>query len=86
MLQADALMGQEKYEQAISYLEKAEGTERFNIDIQLSKGVAYANMDDLENAKKEFEKALKINKKKRRNCLFPSWKYRNASGKQSKGN
>ena len=63
MLQADALMGQEKYEQAISYLEKAEEIEKFNIDIYLSKGIAYANMDDLENAKKEFEKALKINKK-----------------------
>lgn len=63
MQQANVLMGQEKYEQAVLYLEKAEQIDKLNIDIYLSKGIAYANISDLNNAKKEFEKALKINRK-----------------------
>lgn len=63
MVQANALMGQEKYDKAIEYLEKAEKEEKLNLDIYLSKGIAYANLEKLQEAKSEFEKALKINKK-----------------------
>lgn len=63
MNQATALMGQEKYEAALLFLEKAEAEDRFNIDIYITKGVAYANMDEFEKARTEFEKALKVNKK-----------------------
>ena len=43
MIQANALMGQEKYEDAIKYFEKAEQIDNMNIDVYLSKGAAYAN-------------------------------------------
>ena len=32
------------------------------IDVYLSKGIAYANLDKLDNAKTQFEKALKVNR------------------------
>ena len=63
MNQATALMGQEKYEAAITFLEKAEHEDRFNIDVYITKGVAYANLEQLDKARAEFEKALKVNKK-----------------------
>ena len=62
MNQATALMGQEKYEAAITFLEKAEHEDRFNIDVYITKGVAYANLEQLDKARAEFEKALKVNK------------------------
>lgn len=63
MNQATALMGQEKYEAAITFFEKAEAEDRFNIDVYIAKGVAYANLNEFEKARTEFEKALKVNKK-----------------------
>lgn len=63
MNQATVLMGQGKYEAAIPFLEKAEAADRFNLDVYITKGVAYANMDAYDKAKVEFEKALKVNKK-----------------------
>lgn len=63
MAQASALMGQGKYEKAIGYLEKAEISDRFNEEIYVRKGISYANLEAYEEAKQEFEKALKINKK-----------------------
>ena len=63
MNQATALMGQEKYEAALSFLEKAEKEDRFNVDIYITKGVAYANLEQFDKAQIEFEKALKVNKK-----------------------
>lgn len=63
MNQATALMGQEKYEAALTFLEKAEAEDRFNIDIYITKGIAYANLDEFDKARVEFEKALKVNKK-----------------------
>lgn len=63
LIQANALMGQEKYEVAITYFEKAEDIDKLNIDIYLSKGIAFANLEQYESARKEFEKVLKINKK-----------------------
>ena len=53
MIQANALMGQEKYEDAIKYFEKAEQIDNMNIDVYLSKGVAYANLESYEPAKLE---------------------------------
>lgn len=61
--QGKVLMGQEKYQQAIPYFDKAIEGDRMNIDIYLAKGVAHANMDHLDDAKECFEKALKINRK-----------------------
>lgn len=61
--QANVLMGQEKYEAAISYFEKAELIDKMNTDIYLSKGIAYANLEDYDKAYIEFEKVIKINKK-----------------------
>lgn len=63
IIQANALMGQEKYDAAISYYEKAESMDKLNTGIYLSKGIAYANLEDYEKAKQEFEKVIKINKK-----------------------
>lgn len=63
MNQATALMGQEKYDAAITFLEKAENEDKFNIDVYITKGVAYANLNEFDKARVEFEKALKVNKK-----------------------
>ena len=63
MIQANALMGQEKYEKALDYLKKAEAVDRFNEEVYVRKGIAYANLEEYEEAKKEFEKSLKVNKK-----------------------
>lgn len=63
LLQSKTLMGQEKYEQALTFLQKAEQADRMNIEVYLSKGICYANMDLIEQAKGEFEKALKVNRK-----------------------
>ena len=62
MVQSNALMGQEKYEEAIKYLSKAAEIDNMNIDVYLTKGVGFANMEKYEEARKEFEKVLKINK------------------------
>lgn len=63
MNQANALMGQGKYADALLFLEKAEEEDRLNLDIYVTKGIAYANMEEYDNARTEFEKALKVNKK-----------------------
>ena len=63
MGQANALMGEGKYEAAVKFFEKAEAEDRMNVDVYISKGVALANMGDLEKAKASFEKALKLDKK-----------------------
>ncbi len=63
IIQSNVLMGQGKYEGAISILEKAEHEQKLNISIYIAKGVAYANLEQYEKAQIEFEKALKINKK-----------------------
>lgn len=63
VLQGKTLIGQEKYDLAISFFEKAEQNDRMNIEIYLSKGLCYANTDNFEKAREEFQKALKINRK-----------------------
>lgn len=63
LTQANALMGEGKYEAAVKFFEKAEVEDRLNINVYLGKGVALANLGELEKAKDTFEKALKIEKK-----------------------
>lgn len=63
MSQANALMGQEKYRAALSFLEKAEAIDRMKEDVYLTKGIAYANLEEYDQAQEEFSKALKLNKK-----------------------
>lgn len=62
MMQAKALIGQEKYQEAIHYLIKAEKENNMDCNVYLTKGIAYANLSKYEEAKKEFEKVLKIEK------------------------
>lgn len=61
-MQARVLMGQEKYSAALSFLEKAQENDRTDIEIYLSKGICYANLNELEKAQDEFQKALKIDR------------------------
>lgn len=63
MNQARSLMGQEKYQAALMFLEKAEAADRFNKEVYITKGIVYANLEDFEKARAEFEKALKLNRK-----------------------
>ena len=63
LTQGSVLAGQGNHEAALSYYEKAEKEDPMNIEVYLSKGIAYANMDDLDEAKRQFEKALKVNRK-----------------------
>lgn len=63
LTQARVLIGQEKYSVAIPILEKAEACDRMNEEVYLTKGLCYANLKELDEAKTEFEKALKVNRK-----------------------
>ncbi len=60
--QGRTLIGQENYGAAIEFLSKAEKADKMNIEVYLSKGLAYANMNEMELAKAEYEKALKLNR------------------------
>lgn len=62
MVQAKALLGAEKYEEALSYLVKAEKEENMEEDLYLTRGIILANLGRFEEAKAEFEKVLKIKK------------------------
>lgn len=63
MNQGKLLLGQEKYNEAIVFFEKAEALDNLCIDVYVYKGICFANLDKTEDAKNEFVKALKINKK-----------------------
>lgn len=63
LTQAKILIGQEKYSAAVLILEKAEECDRMNEEIYLTKGLCYANLNELDKAKAEFGKALKVNRK-----------------------
>lgn len=54
--------GQGKYDEALSYYDKAEKENPMDIEVYLSKGIAYANLEKFPEAKEQFEKALKINR------------------------
>lgn len=60
--QGELLLGKKNYESAIQYFEKAKKEDPFNIDIHINIGVAYANLDQYDNAEKSFLNALKVNK------------------------
>ena len=63
MNQGKILLGQEKYAEAVESFKKAEEIDNMNINLYIYKGICFANLDDTDNAKAEFLKALKINKK-----------------------
>ena len=63
MNQAKVLLGQEKYDDAIRFFSKAEAIENMNTEVYILKGICFANEDRIEEAQKEFLKALKVNKK-----------------------
>lgn len=62
LTQGAVLAGQGKHEEAILYYNKAERENPMNIDVYISKGIAYANLDRLDEAKDQFEKALKVDR------------------------
>lgn len=62
LTQGAVLSGQGKYEEALAYYDKAEHEDPMDIEIYLSKGIAYANLERLDEAKIQFEKVLKINR------------------------
>jgi tetratricopeptide (TPR) repeat protein len=62
LTQGTVLSGQGKYEEALAYYDKAEREAPMEIDVYISKGIAYANLEKLDEAKGQFEKALKINR------------------------
>lgn len=63
LTQGNILLGQGKYDEALSYYKKAENEDPMNLDIYISKGITYANQEQLNRAKEQFEKALKINRR-----------------------
>ncbi|MDF2904940.1 MAG: hypothetical protein K0R34_261 [Herbinix sp.] len=60
--QGERLLGKRSYENAIHYFEMAEKEDPFNIDSYIDMGVAFANLEQYDNAKNCFIKALKVNK------------------------
>ena len=62
LTQGSVLAGQGKYEEALLYYIKAEQEDPMEIEVYLSKGIALANLECLDNAKEQFEKALKLNR------------------------
>ena len=60
--QGTVYSGQGKYEEALSYYDKAEHENPMDLEVYLSKGIAYANLEQYDNAKEQFNKALKINR------------------------
>ena len=60
--QGAMLAGQGRHAEAIKYYERAEKLDPMNEDVYLAKGIAYANLDELDAAKAQFEKALKVNR------------------------
>lgn len=63
LTQSKMLISEEKYEKAIEYLDRAEEIDNMVEEIYLQKGLAYANLEDYKNAKIQYQKVLKINKK-----------------------
>ena len=55
--QAELLIGQQMYQEALCYIEKAKKSNQMLPDIYLAEGIAYANLDEYDFAKKSFEKA-----------------------------
>lgn len=55
--QAELLIGQQMYQEAFIYIEKAKKSNQMLPDIYLAEGITYANLDEYDLAKKSFEKA-----------------------------
>ncbi|SDI36103.1 Flp pilus assembly protein TadD, contains TPR repeats [Pseudobutyrivibrio sp. 49] len=62
MIQAKSLLGAEKYEEALTYLDKAEKEENMDEELYLTRGIVLANLSRFDEAKAEFEKVLKLKK------------------------
>lgn len=62
LTQGNVFASQGRYEEALSYYEKAEKLDKMNTDVYISKGIAYANLEKLDDAMAQFETALKIDK------------------------
>lgn len=60
LFQAESLMSVDKYEEALKYLSKAEEIDNMEAEIYKLKGIVYANLDNYDSARKEFNKILKI--------------------------
>ena len=84
LMQGRALLGNSKYEDAISYFNKAELEDNMNEDVYLYKGICYANMDKYLEAKNEFEKVLKISKNNGLAC-FHLGNIENLMGNRARG-
>lgn len=62
LTQGAVMSGQGKYEEALMYYDRAEKENPMEIDVYLSKGIALANLERLDDAKTQFEKALKLDR------------------------
>lgn len=60
--QALLLSNMDKFEEALSYVEKAEAADPMDIDVYFRKGELYVMLDMLDEAQNAFEKALLIDK------------------------
>ncbi len=63
LTRAQVLMQQGQYEAALEQLDGAEQSNRMEQDVYLSKGICYANLDQIQQAEEQFRKALKLNRK-----------------------
>ena len=61
--QGNVIMETGDAETALKYFEKAEKADPNRVEVYLSKGMAYANLDRFGEAEKTFKKALLVNKK-----------------------
>lgn len=61
--QANVLLDAGELEKAIAYYEKAEKVDPNHEEIYLGKGIAYASMEQFDEAEKTFKKALLVNKR-----------------------
>jgi tetratricopeptide (TPR) repeat protein len=60
---AQVLLGSEKYSEAIRYIDKVLNEEPMNAVAYITKGIAYASMEEYAKAKDCFKKCIKIDKK-----------------------
>ncbi|MDR1061919.1 MAG: tetratricopeptide repeat protein [Clostridiales bacterium] len=62
LTQGSMLAGQGKHEAALACFDRAEREDPMDINVYLSKGVACASLGRLDEARAQFEKALKLNR------------------------
>ena len=62
LTQGAVLAGQGKHGEALLYYDKAEREDPMDAEIYVSRGIALANLEKLEEAKQQFDKVLKLNR------------------------